>query len=121
MEYNLNKHPEYINKNGAPKKDNSWRAIMETAYNEIVEQLDERFEANLKYNSMIKGLNIEKKTFKEAVAKILRRKALTGDLLAMKMSMDRMDGYPKQETLNLNANITDKTENEIHDLFKKLE
>lgn len=85
------KHPENINTNGAPRKDNSWRAIYEEAYNEIVEETAD--EKALEMAKIIKG---EKKTWKEAVARVVRRNSLTGDIGATNNAQNRMEGQPKQ-------------------------
>lgn len=76
---------------GGIKKDNSWRAIYEEAFNEIVENSGDE-----KVIELATNLKIEKKTWKEAVAKIVRRKALSGDINFINNAQNRMEGAPRQ-------------------------
>lgn len=91
---------------GQPKKDNSWRAIYEEAFNEIVEN-----NCNDKILEIAKQLKVEKKTWKEAVAKVVRYKALNGDINFINNAQNRMEGQPKQSVEQI-GNINIKYEDE---------
>ena len=75
------------NPNGAPIKGNSWRDAVAEAMAEIPENE--------------KG---DKATFKKIICRVLRKKAVNGDLKAIDMLMDREDGKANQ-TMDINETI----------------
>jgi hypothetical protein len=71
------------NPNGRPKSGSSWREIISQAVERITDE------------------GISKK---EAITEVLTQMALDGDLRAIEVLMDRMDGKPKQ--VNENRDLT---------------
>jgi hypothetical protein len=84
------KHPENINRAGRPKK---WQAITDV----IKEYLDGEVENRL-----------DGFTRKEAFARVVYDMAMNGDVAAMKLIMNYIDGQPLQKIIseNTNKNIT---------------
>ena len=66
------------NPNGRPKKGNSWKDVLSEA---------------MEKEHTIGG---EKKTLKQIIGDVLSKKATKGDLKAIEMIMDRLDGKPTQ-------------------------
>jgi hypothetical protein len=83
-------NPQNINRKGAPLKDNSWAGVLRAATEE-----------------MAGNTNLTKK---EAIVTVLLGKAAKGDLTAIKMIMDRMDGLcvAKQEIKSENKLIIEE-------------
>ena len=71
-------HPENINRKGAPLKDERWTDILKIVFDEEEPKT--------------------KKKFKYLAAKRLAFAAANGNLKAIEISMDRMDGRPSQST-----------------------
>lgn len=82
VEDGFQKHPENINRNGRPKKGNTWADVIREAVGEEIE-----FQGT-------------KRQYKKLIAEVLRKKALKGDLKAIEMLIERMDGKPLQTNLN---------------------
>lgn len=74
----FNKHPENINRKGAPKRTWTWSGLLEQA----AEALDEK----------------SGKRFKELIAKRIIIDSVNGNTATIKILLDRMDGQPKQST-----------------------
>jgi hypothetical protein len=88
-----------INTNGRPKKGDSWKDVIEEALSELTEE------------------NGDKGTYKQLIVKVLRKKGLSGDLKAIEMMMDRMDGKPNQKIdASIESTISDKTKEELEEL-----
>ena len=77
------------NPNGRPRTENSWRYLLEQ-----VGQEEHKAEN-------------EKLTKKQLIAKVLYQNALKGNLKAIEMIMNRMEGQPKQSVEN-NDTVTVK-------------
>lgn len=71
----FNTHPENINKNGRPARDWTWKQLLENAMEEALK---------------------DGEPVKKFVAKSLVREVLKGNVRAMEVLFDRMDGKPQQ-------------------------
>lgn len=95
----FDKHPENINRNGRPP---AWKRFGEVAKAILEEKevnihlTDEDGKTILKRRIKTKGKNIQ-----EALTAVLVNKSLTGDIQALKLLIEQIDGKPDQ-TLNLN-------------------
>lgn len=91
----FNTHPENINRAGRPSRQWTWKSLLEEAMEEELK---------------------EGKTAKHFVARSLIKKALLGDVRAIEVTMDRMDGKPDQKnTVEGTVNIL------FHDSLKQEE
>jgi hypothetical protein len=77
-------HPENINRKGNIKREWTWKSLLEEAMEEELK---------------------DGKSAKHFVAKSLIRKALSGDVRAIEVTMDRMDGKPDQKN-TVDGNVT---------------
>jgi len=75
----FNVHPENINRNGRPRRNWTWKDLLEEAVEESVHSKD--------------GTRCK---FKKLIAKKLLALGASGDIHAIKEIMDRMDGKPAQ-------------------------
>lgn len=84
-------HPECINRNGRPKKGET--------YTDIIRQMGDLPNKELTSD--------DKKDLKTAIIEKLYNLALSGDVSALRYLIDRVDGKPK-ETIDLNDTRKDK-------------
>jgi hypothetical protein len=83
------------NPNGRPKKGDSWADILNEAMDELIESEDFQ----------------NKVSCKKAIAKVLAKRALKGDVKAIETIMERQEGKAKQ-TVDNNTNFTFNFEDE---------
>jgi hypothetical protein len=102
-------HPEYINRNGRPKKGETFTDIIQ---NELAKQ-----------NVTVKGDDgTAVITAKEAVVrKLINLAVAEGDLHAIKYLMDRIDGSPRQMISIGGNNTTELTDEERCALIERYE
>ena len=84
--------PQDINRKGAPRKGNSWRAALEDAVEKIK--------------------NGDQRTKKQIIVERLIGLAMEGDLAAMKLLIERCDGLPRA-IIDQNTETVIRIEEEI--------
>jgi len=77
-------NPQNINRKGPPPKEKSWAGLLREAYDKVK--------------------NGDQRPKKEIIAERLINLAMEGELGAIKMIMDRVDGLPTAKVENKNEN-----------------